>query len=173
MSKSMLSAWTMGAMASKKLRDSSPVAFRMASARAGEVRGPVATMTLSQSSGGRPAISSRDDGDQRMGLKPGGHGGGKAFAVHGQGAAGRHLMGVAAGHDDRIQRPHLGVQQTHRIELPVVGPEGVGADQFGQAVGVVGVGLDARDAAHLVQDDGHAGLGDLPGGLGAGQGRRR
>ncbi|MNI13880.1 hypothetical protein D3C73_671270 [compost metagenome] len=46
-------------MASKKLRLSSPVAFRMASARAGEVNGPVATMTLSQSSGGMPAISSR------------------------------------------------------------------------------------------------------------------
>ena len=32
---------------------------RTASARAGEVRGPVATMTLSHSAGGRPAISSR------------------------------------------------------------------------------------------------------------------
>ena len=31
----------------------------MASASAGEVRGPVATMTLSQSAGGRPATSSR------------------------------------------------------------------------------------------------------------------
>ena len=49
----------MGAMASKKLRLSSPVVFRIASARAGEVSGPVATITLSQSSGGRPAISSR------------------------------------------------------------------------------------------------------------------
>ena len=59
MSKSMLSAWTIGAMASKKLKDSSPVAFRIAWARAGEVSGPVATTTFSQSSGGRPAISSR------------------------------------------------------------------------------------------------------------------
>jgi len=49
MSKSIESAWTMGAMASKNDRLSSPVVFRMASASAGEVRGPVATMTVSQS----------------------------------------------------------------------------------------------------------------------------
>ncbi|MCE3289061.1 MAG: hypothetical protein K0R83_1073 [Caulobacter sp.] len=56
---SMDSRCTIGAMASKKLRLSSPVSSRIASARAGEVRGPVATMTLSQSAGGRPATSSR------------------------------------------------------------------------------------------------------------------
>ncbi len=49
----------MGAMASKKARLSAPVRARMASASAGEVRGPVATMTLSHSAGGRPAISPR------------------------------------------------------------------------------------------------------------------
>ena len=37
----------------------SPVSPRTASASAGEVRGPVATMTLSHSAGGRPAISPR------------------------------------------------------------------------------------------------------------------
>jgi len=46
-------------MASKKASASSPLSARIASASAGEVRGPVATMTLSQSSGGRPAISPR------------------------------------------------------------------------------------------------------------------
>src|SRR3954454_14218361 len=46
-------------MASKKARLSSPVRSRTASARAGEVSGPVATMTLSQSSGGNPETSSR------------------------------------------------------------------------------------------------------------------
>lgn len=46
-------------MASKKARASSPVASRIACDRAGEVSGPVAMMTLSQSAGGRPAISSR------------------------------------------------------------------------------------------------------------------
>ena len=46
-------------MASKKASESSPVSLAIASASAGEVSGPVATMTLSQSSGGRPATSSR------------------------------------------------------------------------------------------------------------------
>jgi hypothetical protein len=45
---------------------SSPVSARIASARAGEVSGPVAMMTLSQSAGGRPAISLALDRDQRM-----------------------------------------------------------------------------------------------------------
>ena len=46
-------------MASKKASDSWPVSALIASASAGEVRGPVATMTLSQLSGGRPATSLR------------------------------------------------------------------------------------------------------------------
>ena len=49
----------------------------------------------------------------------------------------------------------------------IVGAERVGADELGQAVGLVGVGAAHR--AHLVQDDGHAGLGDLPGGFRAGE----
>ncbi len=53
----MLSAWMIGAMASKKASESSPVSCRIALLRASEVSGPVATTTLSHSSGGRPAIS--------------------------------------------------------------------------------------------------------------------
>ena len=56
---SMDSCVTMGAMASKNESWSSPVSSRIASARAGEVRGPVATITLDQSAGGRPATSPR------------------------------------------------------------------------------------------------------------------
>ena len=55
---SMESRCTIGAMASKKASESSPVIRPMASASAGEVSGPVATITLSQSGGGS-AISSR------------------------------------------------------------------------------------------------------------------
>ena len=110
-----------------------------------------------------------DDGDQRVGRQLRRHGGGEGVAVHGQGAACRHLIDVATGHDDRVQRPHLGVQQADGVVFPIVRPEGVGADQFGQAVGLVSVGLHAGHAAHLVQDHGHVGLGDLPGGLRAGE----
>ncbi len=56
---SMLSACTIGAMASKKDRASSPVRAAIASLSAGEVRGPEATITLDQSAGGNPATSSR------------------------------------------------------------------------------------------------------------------
>ena len=56
---SIESAWTMGAMASKKASAPSPVRARMASDRAGEVRGPVAITTLSHAAGGRPVSSSR------------------------------------------------------------------------------------------------------------------
>ena len=44
----------MGAMASKKASSASPVSAWIARASAGEVRGPVATMTLSQCGGGKP-----------------------------------------------------------------------------------------------------------------------
>jgi len=54
---STLSVWTMGAMASKKARLSSPVSSSTALDSAGEVRGPVDTITVSQSAGGRPATS--------------------------------------------------------------------------------------------------------------------
>ncbi len=55
----MLSKCTMGAMASKKASALSSVSARMASAKLGEVSGPVAMMTDPQSAGGRPAISPR------------------------------------------------------------------------------------------------------------------
>ncbi len=48
-----------GAIASKKASACSPTSLAIASARAADVSGPVATITSSQSAGGRPAISSR------------------------------------------------------------------------------------------------------------------
>ena len=49
---STLSAWTIGAMASKNARLSSPVRSSTQPASAAEVSGPVATITLDQSAGG-------------------------------------------------------------------------------------------------------------------------
>ena len=70
---------------------------RSPAASAGEVSGPVATMTLSQSAGGRPATSPRSTRDQRMAddrrRRPPC---GEAVAVDRQRAAGRHLMRVGA-----------------------------------------------------------------------------
>ncbi len=56
---STLSKWTIGAIASKKASCVSPVRPAIAVASAGEVRGPEATITLSQAGSGRPSISSR------------------------------------------------------------------------------------------------------------------
>ena len=55
----MDSVWIIGAMASKKARESSPVNFCMSFARFSEVRGPVAMITDFHSSGGSPATSPR------------------------------------------------------------------------------------------------------------------
>ena len=92
---SIVSKWTIGAMASKKASASAPVASAIASASDGAVRGPVAMIAWSQSAGGRPGDLLAGDGDQRMRLEPGGDGGRKAVAVDGERAAGRHLVGVA------------------------------------------------------------------------------
>ena len=139
----------------------------MASASGAEVRGPVATITLSQSAGGRPAISAAVDLDPRMLFDRPRHGGGKALAVDRQRAAGRHLVGVGRAHDQRAEPPHFGMQQADGIVGGVVGAEGIGADQLGQAIGLMRLGHPHR--AHLVQHDAAAGFGRLPGGLGAGE----
>jgi len=61
------------------------------------------------------------------------------------------------------------VQQTHSIVGRVVGAEGIGADEFGKAVGAVGLGHSVRP--HLVQHHTDSGIGDLPGGFRAGEAR--
>ena len=107
------------------------------------------------------------DGDERMRFERRRDRVGEAVAVDGQRAAGRHLIGVAFGHDQRAQRAHLLMQQADRVGFGIVRAEGVGADELGKAFGLVGVG--AANRAHLVQHDRNAGLGDLPGGFGAGE----
>jgi hypothetical protein len=102
-----------------------------------------------------------------MGLDLFRHGGRKTVAVDGQRAAGRNLVGVAAGHDQRAGKPHFGMQQADRVGLGVVGTKGIGADEFGETVGLVGVG--PAHAAHFVQDHGDAGLRGLPGSFAAGK----
>ena len=139
----------------------------MASASGAEVRGPVATMTLRQSAGGRPAISARRISIRGWSLQRLGDGGGKSVAVDRERAAGGHLVGVGGAHDQRAQPAHFGVQQADRIVGGVIGAERIGADELGEAVGAVRLGHP--DRAHLVQHDRDARPGDLPGGFGAGK----
>ena len=69
-------------------------------------------------------------------------------------------MGVGASHDERAERPHLAMQNADRVGRGVVGPERVGADQFGQMAGAVRGGLANR--THFMQHDRDAGLRRLP-----------
>ena len=70
-------------------------------------------------------------------------------------------MPIRTGHDQRAHAPHLAVDDADRIAESVVGPEGVRADQFGEMVGLMRLGRP--HGPHLVQNDGKAGLSDLPG----------
>ena len=147
----MESRCTIGAMASKNASASSSVSSRIASASGAEVRGPVATMTLRQSAGGRPPISAAADLDQGMLVQRLGDGGGKSVAVDRQRAAGGNLVGVGGAHDQRAQPAHFGVQQPDRVVGGVVGAEGIGADQFGQAVGAMGFRHPVRGASRAAR----------------------
>ncbi len=163
----MLSRWTMGAIASKKARASSPVSSRIAVARAGEVRGPVATMTLSHSAGGRPAISSRAIVDQRMRRQRRLDRAGEPVPIHRQRAARGHLVLIRRPQDEGAAAPHLLMQHAHRIVAGIVGAERVGADELREPVGLMRLGPAHRP--HLVQHHGYASLGHLPRRLAAGK----
>ena len=107
------------------------------------------------------------DLDQGVIVQGLGDGRGKPVAVDRQRPARGHLVGVGGAHDQRAQPAHLGMQQADGVVGGIVGAERVGADEFGQAFGPVGLGHPQR--AHLVQDDANARIGDLPGGFRAGK----
>ena len=154
-------------MASKKLSAVSPVRPRIASERAGEVRGPVATMTLSQSSGGRPAISPRLSSTSgwlaRRSVtareKP-------SRSTARAPPAGRRCASA----DARISEPARRISSCSRpTALFSASSERSELEQhqLGAVLGLVRLGRAQR--AHLVQHDGDAGLGEVPGGLAAGE----
>jgi hypothetical protein len=109
----------------------------IASASASEVSGPVATMTLSQSSGGRPAISLALDGYERMAENGRFDAVREAVAVDRERASGRHLMRVGVLEDDRTERAHLAMQDPDRVGRGVVGTERIRADELGEMAGLV------------------------------------
>ena len=83
------------------------------------------------------------------------------MAVDGQRTAGGQAGGIGAAQDQRAGAAHLLMEEADGIVLEIVGAQGVGADEFGQPLGVMGVG--AAHGAHLVQHDPGAGLRRLPG----------
>ena len=106
------------------------------------------------------------DFDERMPRERLGHGCGEAIPVHRESAARRHLMRIRRTHDQRSKPPHLVVQQADRVRLAVIGTEAVGADEFGEPLGLVR--RRHAERAHLVQHRGNAITRDLPGRLAPG-----
>ena len=84
------------------------------------MRGPVATMTLSQAAGGKPVDLLADNGDQGRGLETLRHLVGKAFAIDGERAAGGKLMAVCRGENERACAPHLLMQEANGVTRPIV-----------------------------------------------------
>ena len=154
-------------MASKNASSASPVSDCTALASDGEVRGPVATMTLSQAAGGKPVDLLADDGDQRMARETLRHLVGKAFAVDGERAACGKLVAVGGGKNERACPPHLLMQEADGVARPIVGAERVRADELGERAGLVRFRLP--HGAHLVQHHWHAGRSELPGCLASGK----
>ncbi len=87
---------------------------------------------------------------------------GEGVAVHRQGPAGLHPVGVGAGHNQGLAPAQLLLQQAHRV-LQLVGPQGVRAHQLPEIFGVVGGGHLFR--LHLPQLHRDSPPGQLPGGL--------
>ena len=92
---------------------------------------------------------------------------GKAVAVDGERASGRELVPIGGGQDQRAGAAHLLMQQADGVGRPIVGAERVGADELGEGVGLMRLGPPL--GAHLVEHHGHAGRGELPSGLAAGE----
>src|SRR5262245_9916451 len=107
------------------------------------------------------------DRNQGMAVERPRHRASEVVAIDGERPARGQLVSIAGGHDQGARAPHLLVQQSDRVRASIVGAEGIGADELGQGVGLVGFGHPGR--AHFVQDDAHPGAGDLPGSLAAGE----
>jgi hypothetical protein len=100
-----------------------------------------------------------------MGGEARSYGGGEGLAIHGERATGGQAVGIGHFHDQPAGLGHLPVQQAHGVLFAVIGAERVGADHLGQIAALMGKGAAHR--AHFVQDQGHARLCGLSGGLGA------
>ena len=135
----------------------------IASARAGEVSGPVAMITLSQSSGGSPATSPRSiviSGSARIAAST-------ASAKPSRSTASAPPAGTWFASAQRmISEPSARISRwITPTALLRASSERNEFEQTSSARRRSLVRLGAAQRAHLVQDDGNAGARDLPGGL--------
>ena len=75
-------------------------------------------------------------------------------------------MLVRRTHHQRAQRAHLLVEQPDGIVVGIVGAEAVGADHFGETVGLMS-GCRVATPAHFAEAHAQARFGELPGGFGS------
>ena len=106
------------------------------------------------------------DGDAGFGGDTGGDALGELDAVDGEGVAGGDGGGVGFGEEDAAGAAHLLFQEPGSGVFGL-GLEGVGADEFGEVAGLVGLG-GAR-GAHLVEIDFASAFCGLQGGFRAGE----
>ena len=116
------------------------------------------------------SLSVRDffavDGDAGFGGDAGGDAFGELDAVDGEGVAGGDGGGVGFGEEDAAGAAHLLLEEPGGGVFGL-GFEGVGADEFGEVGGLVGLG--GAGGAHLVEVDFAAESCGLEGGFGAGE----
>ena len=151
----MVSARTMGLMASKNARWSRPTKRAMSAESDADVNGPVAMIHTSPRRRRResPAISPRSMVMRGCACDRGGHAFGELVAIDGQRRARGHAHAIGHAHHERAEPPHLFLQQADGV-VELVAAKGIAADQLGEPVGLVDGGR--RDGPHLVQHDRHA-----------------
>ena len=106
------------------------------------------------------------DGDARMRRHAIVHRRGEHVAIDGERAAAGNARLVRRPEHDRAEQAHLGLEQAVRVRR-LGALERVGAHELGETVGLVR--RRAAHAAHLVDDDVVAALGELPRGFAAGE----
>ena len=98
-----------------------------------------------------------------LGIECGGDRSRKAIAIDGKRGARRQLICVGGLHNQRAKPAHLGMEETDRAALRVVGAERVRTNELGQLRGLVDRGRTG--GAHFMQDDTNPPARQLPSGL--------
>ena len=165
---SIVSRWTMGAMASKKARPSSPVRSRMASARAGGGERTGRDDHIVPLVGRKARDLLAHDGDERMRRRA--LGDGCPRSRRGRQRARRRPAPDGGRPSRMMSEPARRISSCSRpTALVAASSERKELEQTSSARPSVLCASVPRIGAHLVEDDRHAGLRRLPGRFAAGE----
>ena len=126
----------------------------MAADKSGDVSGPVAMMTgdVRRRLGNRGDLFARQR-DQRMLVNRLRHASREQLAIDRERSAGGHARDLGGMHDERVEPPHLFLEQADGV-VQLVSAEGIAADELREAIGLVDFGRP--DRPHFVDGDGNA-----------------